>query len=418
MNESQLLDPIQILYNHKDFTKDDAVLIVDNDIKAFGEEARCLGKELSLNPIHSKEKILAPCLVDPHSILLEPFNSFTETIASLRNKAASAGYGQIGLLPRSNLFRDRPERLLGFLDSKSNVSIHLWGSFSLDGEGLELSAHGELIDYGAIGLSDDSYILPTELLQKGFSLGEIKNSPVLLSPRDKYIQANGIVREGINALRAGWAPDPLTSETIPLSILLELQRQYPETNIRLMNLSTSSGVSMLSQVSTRPMATVSWWHLVADSSMTTSTEPGCKVIPSIGCEEDRRKLIEGLHDGILSGVAVHGIPLDDVDVKKPIDERPEGVSGHHLVLPSLWQELVVKNKWTIQKLWEAISFGPSKIMSVSPEKLVKNSNRWLIFDPKKQWVQKVTKGNWPSTSNQPYVGKTMTGKVTDCGLKT
>ena len=138
-------------------------------------------------------------------------------------------------------------------------------------------------------------------------LNELRGKPLLVAPRDQTIQGHGIVREGVEALRSGWPLDPIESETIPLAILLELQKQYPKINLRLMNLSTAEGVSMLASNARKPLATVSWWHLVADQSSLASTDIGIRVVPSLGSSEDRQALKEGLRQGILTGVSVSGV---------------------------------------------------------------------------------------------------------------
>tara|TARA_B100001250_G_scaffold337449_1_gene304250 strand:- start:480 stop:701 length:222 start_codon:yes stop_codon:yes gene_type:complete len=61
---------------------------------------------------------------------------------------------------------------------------------------------------------------PLEFLKQAFSLGEMKNFPVLLAPRDKSIQAGGMSRQSVDTLRAGWPPDPVESEISPLIIYL------------------------------------------------------------------------------------------------------------------------------------------------------------------------------------------------------
>ena len=155
MSNSLLLDPVRILHGSNQSLVDDAALIVDGQIKAFGVEARKKAKKLGLKPLKANSQVLAPCLVDPHSVLEDPINGRCETLISLRETAASAGYGHIALLPRSSSWRDRPERLQGFDNINSDVGIHLWGGFSKNGRGLELTPHTELIKHGAIGLAED-----------------------------------------------------------------------------------------------------------------------------------------------------------------------------------------------------------------------------------------------------------------------
>jgi dihydroorotase len=60
-----------------------------------GKQARALG----LQPQPAEGLLLAPALVDPHSVLEVPFAGRAETLASLAAAAAASGYGTVGLLP-------------------------------------------------------------------------------------------------------------------------------------------------------------------------------------------------------------------------------------------------------------------------------------------------------------------------------
>ncbi|WP_152557276.1 MULTISPECIES: dihydroorotase [Prochlorococcus] len=414
---SILLSPVKILLGAKESLFEGTVLICDNEIRAFGDEAHDMAKKLRLKKTPAKNKILAPCLVDPHSTLEDPLNGLSETLTSLKSKAAIGGYGQIGLLPKGNTWRDKPEHLsLGLTPNSTDVLFHLWGSLSLNGKGQELSPHRDLLKFGAKGFSCDDYIPPIEFIKKVFLLGEIGKAPVLIAPRDKAIQGNGILRESVETLRLGFHLDPVASETIPLGVLLDLQRQHPEINLRLMNLSTAEGVAMLARSLPKPMASVSWWHLLSDSSKLGFTSTGLRVCPSLGDSEDRNSLIRALKENTLTGVAVHAIPLMKAESKKPADQRLPGVTGHHLVLPSLWEELIQNNGWSVEELWQVLSFGPSEILALPTERLKIGSNRWLLFDPAKN-LNKISHQNPIGlNSNEPLRVDNFIGGVEACGL--
>ena len=417
MPEAQLLDPIRILHGSDQPVVEDAVLIRDSHLIAFGEKARKQAQQLGLPSTSASQQLLAPCLVDPHSVLEDPIIGRSETLTSLRHAAAAAGYGQLALLPRSSSWRDCPERLQGFVNPNSDVDIHLWGGFSRGGAGSELTSHADLLHHGAIGLADDDLIVPVTLLQRGLVVGEMGTAPVLLAPRDEQIQGDGMVREGVETLRAGWSPDPFASETLPLRQLLELQQQHPERSLRLMNLSTAVGVDILTSYASRPMASVCWWHLVADQSRLDPTELGWRVNPSLGSSRDRKALINALANGTLTAIAVHAIPLDEEDTQLPPNQRVPGLAAHQLVLPSLWQELVVNAGWSIEQLWHALSFGPSKMLNLPEEQLNAGSRRWLLFDPENAWIQDRHHQDAPKAANQPWQGRQLTGRVLGCGLR-
>ena len=409
---------IQIIEGSNSTLKKETVLIQDGVIKSFGKKALQSAELLGIKPNNAKRMLLAPCLVDPHSFLESPFSGKEENSNSLIKKAALAGYGQIGVLPRSHLWRDQIESIISLKTINSDVLFHLWGGFSLSGQGVALSKHDELLENGAIGLADDDYMPPIEILKQGFLIGDMKKSPVLIAPRDKILQAGGISRQSVETLRAGWPPDPVESEILPLIQVLELFKQYPEISLRLMNISTADGISILRIACAKPMATVLWWHLVKDTSNLSPFDIGWSVTPSIGSKKDRASLIKGLRDNIITAISVHSTPLDDSEIKRPANEREKGISGYNLVLPLLWNQLVRKSGWEVEKLWDKISFGPSKLLNQGEEKLTVDSNRWLLFDPDKEWYQYKDSKDLTTASNQPYKNQKIRGKVIDCGLIT
>jgi dihydroorotase len=207
-----LLDPVQVLVGPgQAVEKQSAVLIKNRRLEAFGDEARRKGRSEALEPQDAGHQLLAPCLVDCHSGLPEPFHGRGETLESLVRTAGSAGFGQLALLPRTlHGQREQPDHLQGFQRSDCDVSVHLWGGFSSGGSGVELTAHGDLLEAGAVGLSDGRSMPPIALLDRALTLGEMNAAPLLIPPLDLALRGEGLLREGVNALRAGWplAPQP------------------------------------------------------------------------------------------------------------------------------------------------------------------------------------------------------------------
>tara|TARA_B100001109_G_scaffold188678_1_gene155381 strand:- start:433 stop:1710 length:1278 start_codon:yes stop_codon:yes gene_type:complete len=416
MTGNYFFENIQILKKASSSVKRESVLIKDGVIKAFGMRALQNAELLGIKPKNAKNLLLAPCLVDPHSFLESPFNGKEENIYSLIEKAKFSGYGQLGILPRGDFWRDQIESIISLKSIQSEVLIHLWGGFSLSGKGLHLSKHAELLQNGAIGLSDDDFMPPIELIKQGFSLGEMKKFPVLFAARDRSLQAGGMSRQSVDTLRAGFPLDPVESEIMPLVQLIELHKQYPEIALRLMNISTANGVSILKYSSIRPMTTIFWWHLVMDNSSLSPFDLGWSVTPSLGSPLDRASLIRGLEDDVLDAISVHSTPADDSESLLPANKRKKGISCYNIVLPMLWDQLIRKSGWEVDKLWEKISFGPSRFLNQAEEELSLNSNRWLLFDPDKEWYQSNEKNFLTTATNQPLKDKKIFGKVIDCGL--
>jgi dihydroorotase len=411
-----LLEQVQLLEGPDQPPQRTTVLLEAGAFSAQGDAARQRGAALGLTALAAEGWLLAPCLVDPHSQLEDPWLGSAETLTSLERSAIAAGYGTVALLPRARSWRDRPDRLQP-LAPAGPLQWLLWGSFSRAGEGQELAGHGDQLAAGAIGLAEADHCPPLALLERGLSLGEFGRAPLLLAPRDAALSLHGFVREGVEALRAGWPPDPVVSETVPLQSLLALARHHGGVRLQLMNLSTAAAVALLAALPPegRPEATVCWWHLLADSASLDPLAEGWRVVPPLGTPADRRALQRALAEGLISAVAVHHQALDPEEHLLPLDQRKPGVAGHRFVLPCLWRELVVGAGWSPQQLWRALCFGPAELLGLEPPRLQPGSQRWLLFDPDQRWSP-ARDPMAPLAANQPLADGELCGRVLACGL--
>lgn len=401
MATSLWLRQVQLLTGPEEPLLNTDVLIgADGALLAWGEAAAARAADLDMPPTHAGGWLLAPALVDPHSVLEQPLSLQHENLQSLAQAAAAGGYGTVALLPWARPWRDRPERL-GGLHWPEPLQLHLWGSFSLDGEDRELAPHLEQREAGAIGLAGSENLPPLPLLERGLLLGEMAKQPVLIAPRQADLCGGGFVREGVETLRAGWPPDPAVSESLPLAAVLELARCRPDRRLVLMNLSTAGGVSLLRDEAERQRrenatgstslagATVCWWHLLADSGSLDPAQEGWRLVPSLGSPSDREALVVGLEEGLITAVAVHHLSLDPEEQLLPLDQRRGGLAGHGpvhgLVLPLLWQELVRRRGWSADQLWQVLCWGPAGLLSRPAPRLQPGSRQWLLFDPETPW---------------------------------
>lgn len=412
--QALVLRQVQLLEGPGQALRRTDVRLEEGRIAAWGEGCR----DHPCPVIDASGLLLAPSLVDPHSCLDDPLHGVGETRASLERSAIAAGYGTVALLPDASPWRDSPERLQALRAPQGQgLELLLWGSFSLSGAGLELAPHGDQLASGALGLADGAQTPSLPLLERGLSLAEMDQAPVLLAPRDRTLAQEGFVREGVEALRAGWPMDPTTSESLPLRNLLALAARYPSCRLQLMNLSTAEAVDLLGSVAAeqRPVATVCWWHLLADSANLAPIEEGWRVEPPLGSAQDRQRLKEGLREGLLSAVAVHHQALDPEEQLLPVDQRRPGVAGHRFVLPALWQELVEGDGWSAEQLWQVLCFGPADLLGLEPPKLQLGTDRWLLFDPQQVWTAQED-CYAPLAANQPMARATLKGQVLATGL--
>jgi dihydroorotase len=375
------------------------------------------GKEAWLE-IDASQLWLGPALVDPHSVLDDPHLGRAETLTSLAAAARTGGYGTVALLPWGPTWRDRPEYLK--LSWPEPMQLLLWGAFSQAGDDRDLAAHADQLTAGACGLACSDAMPPVALLERGLRLAEMGHRPVLVAPRDLSLTQQGFVRERVEALRGGWPVDPPLSELLPLQTLLSLADALPEACLRLMNLSTAEAVEVLRQRGGQPLASVAWWHLIADSGSLDPSAEGWRMVPSLGGPEDRQALIAALADGTLTAVAVQHEALDAEERLLPLDQRRPGVAGHGLVLPLLWRELVQGCHWHPSRLWQALCWGPCRFLGLMPSRLKEGSSDWILFDPSAQGgfetgLDPSLAANRPEVTEPPLSGAVVASGLSDPG---
>ena len=160
MGKTFFFENIKILMGpHEDVCKD-SILIVNGKIKAFGEEAKKEAFKQNITQSESANKLVAPLLVDSHSILNNPLTGINDDLENLKLRAKKSGFGSVTILPNSNNWRDQPEKIPFQKISNSDINIYFWGSFSLDGKGMNLSPHNELLNSGVVGLEIASVSQP------------------------------------------------------------------------------------------------------------------------------------------------------------------------------------------------------------------------------------------------------------------
>ena len=404
----RLLRGVQLLEGPEAPLQRTSALLEDQLLLAWGDAAEAGADSATQCLDAPPAALLAPVLVDPHSHLLDPFSGRAETLQSLAAEAAAAGYGSVALLPQACEWRDRPEALQ--LRWPQPMQLLLWGAISSAGLGQHLAPLADLHQAGAVGFCDGESIPPLALLERVLLLGDADGVPLLVAPRDPSLAQSGLVREGVDTLRLGWPPEPLSSELMPLQSLLALASRAPQ--LRLLNLSTAQAVEQLRQHPAPPKASVCWWHLLQDHSHLDPLASGWSITPVLGSAGDRQALRVGLREGLLQAVSVHHSPIDREEQMLPLDQRSPGVAGYQAVLPALWQALVAGDGWQPSELWQALSWGPSAFLGQDPESLRAGTQRWLLFDPEQ--AHQPRPGSLAANGPLPAAG--LKGQVLASGL--
>ena len=390
------------------------VLIDAGTVVAIAPQITALPDPVEIR--HCEGLILAPGLVDLYSYSGEPGFEARETLESLAESAIAGGFTRLTLLPDTQPVLDSPDgltRLWSQVPHDLPVQVQAWGAMTHNCEGQQLVDLSELRTVGVTGFSEvcslNNLLLIRRLLEY---LGPLE-TPIALWPCDRGLAGQGVVREGIEAVRSGLPEYPTIAETTALAALLELLAVV-KTPIHVMRVSTARSVQLLATAKAQGLpvtASTTWMHLLWNSEAVHTYDPNLRLDPPLGNPDDQQALMEGLETGVVDAIAIDHRSYTYEEKNQSFSESLPGVIGLQLALPLLWQTFVAPQRWTGLDLWRYLSSQPAQCLNQDrPTIAVGQPAEMTLFDPQACWT--------PDSSslqslgcNTPYCGQNVIGKV-------
>jgi dihydroorotase len=365
--------------------------------------------------------ILGPGLVDLYSTVGEPGFESRETLNSIAAAAVAGGFTRVALLPSTHPAVDSAEQVewrLAHSPHHLPVQLQSWAALTQNLEGQKLVELSELANTAICGFSDGQPLKPGTLVRHALDyLKPLQTKPspkcIMLWPCDRALAANGVIREGIQALQTGLPENPVMAETTALAALLEIIETV-QIPIHIMRVSTARSVEILKVAKDRGLpitASTTWMHLLWNSEDLRSYDVNLRLDPPLGNPSDQEALILGLETGVIDAIAIDHQPHTYEEKTVPFAEAPPGVIGLELALPLLWQTFVTTQRWSALDLWAKLSINPLKILN-QPQMAIAENQRgeMTLFDPTQPL--KVTAASLQSLSiNTPWIGSNLIGRA-------
>ncbi|OUL26988.1 dihydroorotase [Nostoc sp. 106C] len=418
------------------------VLISDGYIQAMSADKQHSIDAAHITDINSETQIrdcrglvLGPGLVDLYSHSGEPGFEERETLLSLLQAAAAGGFTRVSILPSTSPAIDNPA-LVAQLQKRrgqqqaetrgcgeviNNIPasfplprLHIWGAITLDLAGKQLTELADLAAAGVVGFTDGQPRENLGLLRRVLEYLLPLGKPVAFWPCDQQLAANGVIREGSDAIRLGLPPIPQSAETSAIAALLELVAATGNSHVHIMRVSTARSVELIASAKAAGLpitASTTWMHLLLDTKAVKSYNTSLHLDPPLGNPSDVVALREGVRRGIIDAIAIDHAPYTYEEKVQAFAEAPPGAIGLELALPLLWQHLVETGEFTALELWRALSTRPAECLRQKVSALEPNQKAELVlFDPQQNW--KVERKNLHTlSSNTPWLGQQLQGRV-------
>ena len=399
------------------------VLIADGYIQAMSSHISDISSDVQIRDCRGL--VLGTGLVDLYSHSGEPGFEERETLLSLLQSAAAGGFTRVSILPDTSPVIDNPA-LVAQLQQKrggqgGNFSplslplplLHIWGAITLDVAGKQMTELADLAAAGVVGFTDGKPLENLALVRRVLEYLQPLGKPVAFWPSDRQLAANGVMREGTNALRFGLPPIPASAETTAIAAMLELVATIG-TPVHIMRVSTARSVELIASAKAAGLpitASTTWMHLLLDTKAVKSYHTSLHLDPPLGNSSDVVALRAGVRAGVIDAIAIDHTPYSYEEKVQAFAEAPAGAIGLELALPLLWQYLVETEEFTALELWRALSTSPAKCLGQKVSAILPHQPAELtLFDPQQTWKVE-RKSLYTLSQNTPWLGQQLKGHV-------
>lgn len=368
--------------------------------------------------IQAEGLLVVPGFIDLHVHLREPGYEHKETIASGSRAAVRGGFTTICCMPNTNPVADSPA-VINFLREKALreavVNVLPVAAISLGQMGQELAPLADLKAAGAIAFSDDGQpVWNSALMRRAMEEAARLGALLVDHCEEKSLAAGGVINEGRVSRELNLPGIPAAAEEIMVArdIILARDTGWP---VHLAHLSSAGSVELLAwaRASGIPVsAEVTPHHLLLTEDSLLDRNPVYKVNPPLRTEADRLALIRALKENWIEVIATDHAPHSEQEKSQGLERAPFGINELETAIPSLLDGLVRTGQLPLERLIEALTAAPARLLRLDDRGLIKTGARADLVLLDLEGTTIVSPETFQSKShNTPFLNKRFTGRV-------
>ncbi len=380
-----------------------------------------VGRNIALDPgvevVDAAGKVVAPGLIDLHVHLREPGFEHAETIATGALSAVAGGFTAVCAMPNTDPVTDS-QATVGFVVRQAiragKARVYPIGAVSLGQKGEQLTEFGEMVQAGAVAVSDDGKPVATShLMRTALEYARTFGIPVADHCEDMSLATGGVMHEGLIAARLGLQGIPSAAEEIMVArdiILAELTGGH----VHLCHMSTRGSVELIRWAKAKGLnvtAEATPHHFTLTHERCLGYDTNAKMNPPLREAADREAIRQGLRDGTIDCIASDHAPHHYDTKEREFDEAPNGIVGLETALGLALRELVEPGLLPLPDLIARMSTVPARIFHLPGGTLAIGAPAdVVVFDPTRRWAVRREDLHSKST-NSPFLGETLLGQA-------
>jgi len=360
--------------------------------------------------------IVAPGLIDMHVHLREPGYEYKETVLTGTQSAVAGGFTVVACMANTNPINDNgavTRYILERARAANLARVFPVGALSKGLKGEELAEIGEMLEAGAIAISDDGRpVMDANLMRRALEYCSMFNVPVSVHEEDLQLAAGGVMNEGPTSVRLGLRGIPNAAEDVMVARDIALAR-LTGGRVHIAHLSTRGAVALVRQAKTEGLpitAEATPHHFSLTEEAVDGSNTNAKMAPPLRLTDDVQAVKEGLRDGTIDAIATDHAPHHQDEKEVEFDQAANGIVGLETALP-LTLKLVESGVLSLTEAIRKLTVNPARILGLPYGTLSVGAPADVtIFDPAGTWKVNPTKLRSKS-KNTPFGQWEMKGKI-------
>jgi len=390
------------------------IMIEDETIALIAEKIT----DTADQEIDASGKYITPGFVDIHVHLRDPGQTYKEDIISGTMSAAKGGFTTVCSMPNTEPVIDniatveyiqRRAKDLGY------CKVKVIGAMTKDLEGKEIAEMAAMKQGGIVAVTDDGKCVQNAKLMLNCMRYAVNfDLPVISHAEDYDLAGKGQIHSGKIATQLGLSGIPALAEEVIVARDIMLA-ESAKAHLHIAHISTAKSLDLVRRAKDKGLKVtceVTPHHLLLNEEACLTFDTNTKMKPPLRSETDRLACVQALADGLIDCIATDHAPHADYEKEREFDLAPFGIIGFESAYSVLYHHLVKPGHLTLERLIEAMTAAPAKLLNLKAGILIEGHSADLCIIDLDGYITLEPDTILSKSKNSPWLGQTLSGKVT------